>query len=70
MLNFFHDDLIIQNEASAGAVAMVKLYNYTLDSNAIQNNFDDLAGNLFYIGENQKNNTINIHKQQISCSKK
>lgn len=57
LLNFFHDDLVVQNEASAGAVAMVKLYNYTLDSTDIKNNFDNLAGNLFFIGENNKDNT-------------
>jgi hypothetical protein len=57
VLNFFHDDLIVPNEASAGAVAMVKIYNYTLDSTAIANNYDDLAGNLFFIGEQMKTNT-------------
>ncbi|RLD39585.1 MAG: hypothetical protein DRI89_13460 [Bacteroidetes bacterium] len=57
VLNFFHDDLVVQNEASPGAVAMLKIYNYKLDSTTIQNNFDDLAGNLFYIGEQKKINT-------------
>lgn len=57
LLNFFHDDLVVPNEASTGAVAMLKIYNYTLDSTTIQNNFDDLAGNLFYIGEQKKINT-------------
>lgn len=57
VLNFFHDDLIVPNEASPGAVAMIKLYNYALDSTTISNNFDDLAGNIFYIGELKKLNT-------------
>ncbi len=57
LLNFFHDDLVVQGEASSGAVAMLKIYNYKLDSTTIQNNFDDLAGNLFYIGEQKRNNT-------------
>lgn len=56
-LNFFHDDLMVPNEASSGAVAMLKLYNYTLDSSTIQNNFDDLAGNIFSIGEKSSINT-------------
>jgi hypothetical protein len=60
VLNFFHDDLMVPNEASPGAVAMVKIYNYTLDSTAIANNYDDLAGNLFFIGEQKKTNTT-IH---------
>jgi len=57
ILNFFHDDLIVPNEASSGAVAMLKLYNYALDSTIIKENFDDLAGNLFYIGERRKQQT-------------
>ena len=57
VLNFFHDDLIVPNEASSGAVAMLKLYNYTLDSATISDKFEDLAGNVFYIGENKIINT-------------
>ena len=57
-LNFFHDDLSVPNEASSGAVAMLKIYNYTLDSTTIKNNYDDLAGNLFYIGKKNSINTI------------
>ncbi len=56
-LNFFHDDLMVPNESSSGAVAMLKLYNYTLDSSTIQNNFDDLAGNIFSVGEKNSINT-------------
>lgn len=51
VLNIFHDDLVVANEASSGAVALLKLYNYKLDSNAIKNNYDDLAGNIFGINE-------------------
>ena len=58
VLNFFHDDLVVQNEASSGAVAMLKLYNYTLDSATIKQKYDDLAGSVFYIGERNKENTI------------
>lgn len=57
ILNFFHDDLIVPNEASSGAVAMLNLYNYALDSTTIKENYDDLAGNLFYIGERRKQQT-------------
>lgn len=57
LLNFFHDDFDVPNEASSGAVAMLKLYNYTMDSTTIQNNYDDLAGNIFFIGERRKINT-------------
>ena len=67
VLNLFHDDLIVSNEASSGAVAMIKLYNYALDATAIQDNFDDLAGNVFFIGENSKiNTTIDAFPNPVS----
>ncbi|MEE4257788.1 MAG: T9SS type A sorting domain-containing protein [Bacteroidales bacterium] len=55
VLNFFHDDLVVPNEASSGAVAMLKLYNYTLDSSTIAQHFEDLAGNVFSLDENKSN---------------
>lgn len=57
VLNFFHDDFVVPNEASTGAVAMIKLYNYVLDSTSIQENFDDLRGNIFFVDEHIKTNT-------------
>jgi OOP family OmpA-OmpF porin len=57
ILNFFYDDLIVPNEASPGAVAMLKLYNYAMDSTEIKDNYDDLAGNIFSIGEKRKQTT-------------
>lgn len=54
VLNFFHDDLVVPNEASSGAVAMLKLYNYTLDSGTIVQHFNDLAGNVFSVNENER----------------
>jgi len=57
VLNFFHDDLVVANEASSGAVAMLNIYNFALDENTIQDNYDDLAGNVFFIGENRKTET-------------
>lgn len=57
VLNFFYDDLVVPNEASTGAVAMIKLYNYVLDSTEIQKKYDDLIGNLYYIGERSRTKT-------------
>ena len=51
VLNFFHDDLVVPNEASSGAVAMLKIYNTTLDSTTIKGNYEDLAGNVFSVDE-------------------
>ena len=52
VINFFHDDLIVPNEASSGAVALLNLYNYILDSNAVKNNFENLGGQVFSVKEN------------------
>ncbi len=46
VLNFFYDDLSVQNEASSGAVAMLKLYNYALDSTAIRDNWNQIGSNV------------------------
>ncbi len=67
VVNFFHDDLAVPNEASSGAVAMLKLYNYALDSSQIKTNYDDLAGNLFFIGEHGKINTpVRIYPNPVA----
>ena len=39
MLNFFFDDLIVKDEASDGAVAMIKLYDYVVDPASIKRDF-------------------------------
>jgi hypothetical protein len=51
VLNFFHDDLVVGGEASSGAVAMLKLYNYTLDSVTIAQKYADLGSNVFGISD-------------------
>jgi OmpA-OmpF porin, OOP family len=42
VLNFFYDDLIVKDEASEGAVAYIKLYDYVLDPLAVKRNFVQL----------------------------
>lgn len=39
VLNFFFDDLIVKDEASDGAVAMIKLYDYVVDPASIKRDF-------------------------------
>jgi len=51
VINFFHDDLSVPNEASAGAVALLNLYNYVLDSNVVKGNFENLGGQVFSVKE-------------------
>lgn len=51
VLNFFHDDLMVANEASPGAVALLNLYNYALDTTTIRQNWLNINGQVFGIGE-------------------
>jgi hypothetical protein len=53
-VNFFQDDLSVPNEASSGAVAMLNIYSYVLDSNSIKQNYENLAGQVFAVNENSK----------------
>jgi outer membrane protein OmpA-like peptidoglycan-associated protein len=39
VLNFFFDDLIVKEEASEGAVAMIKIYDYVVDPATIKRGF-------------------------------
>lgn len=57
VLNFFHDDLIVPNEASSGAVAMLKLYDYALDSLTIVSHFNDLQEELSQVKEVNRSTT-------------
>ncbi len=54
VLNFFYDDLVVPNEASPGAAAMVNLYNYVLDSTTVRQNWIFLNSNVFGINDREK----------------
>lgn len=51
VLNFFHDDLIVPNEASSGTVAMLKIYSYTMDAESIENNYNQIGSQVFSVQE-------------------
>jgi hypothetical protein len=51
VLNFFQDDLIVQNEASAGAVAKINLYNCAIDSVTVKNTFENLDDLLLSVAD-------------------
>ncbi len=42
VLNFFFDDLIVKDEASSGAVALIKIYDYLVEPSSIKKSFADL----------------------------
>ncbi len=56
LLNFFFDDLSVPNEAASGAVAMLKLYNYSLDSTTIKTNWEQIGSSVFGVKEAAKSN--------------
>jgi OOP family OmpA-OmpF porin len=41
-LHFFYDDLIVNNEASSGTVAYIKLFDYTIPPQEAKKNFEEL----------------------------
>jgi hypothetical protein len=51
VLNFFHDDLVVTGEASSGAVAMIKLYDYPLTQDDITRNWENLGSQVFGFGK-------------------
>jgi len=61
VLNFFHDDLVVPNEASSGAVAMLKIYSYTMDSTSIQNNYNEIGSQVFSVPEIGKSTQVNVY---------
>ena len=39
VLNFFHDDLIVKEEASAGAVAIIKIFDYVVEPTEVKKSY-------------------------------
>lgn len=42
VLNFFYDDLIVKDEASEGAVALLKIYDYVVEPQNVKRNFAEI----------------------------
>ncbi|MCS6822966.1 MAG: OmpA family protein [Cytophagaceae bacterium] len=51
-LNFFYDDLKVNHEASSGAVALIKLYDYLLDQKQVQQTYAELKKNISAVSSN------------------
>jgi hypothetical protein len=51
VINFFRDDLQVPDEASSGAVTLLNIYNYVLDSATVKHKFDSLQNVLFAVRE-------------------
>jgi len=65
-LNFFYDDLVVPNEASSGAVAMLKLYNHVLDSSSIKTNWNTIGSSVFGINDALQNLSSNLYPNPAS----
>jgi hypothetical protein len=61
LLNFFQDDLMVQHETGAGAVSMVNIYNYVLDSATIVQHFNNLQGQIFSIGNKKNRSELKVY---------
>jgi OmpA-OmpF porin, OOP family len=67
VLNFFYDDLAVPNEASSGAVALLKLYNYALDSTVIREKWEQLGSSVFGVNETAKSNVqVNVYPNPVT----
>lgn len=65
-LNFFHDDLVVPNEASSGTIAMLKIYAYTMDSISIQNNFNEIGNQVFSVHEISTSTQVGVYPNPAS----
>jgi len=68
VLNFFHDDLMVPNEASSGAVAMIKLYNYPLSQERITQNWNALGSQVFGIGKIKTELPLGVYPNPATTS--
>lgn len=57
-MNFFHDDLQVQNEASAGAVAYIKLFDYVISPDEAKSNFKDLKKHITIVKKQEVKDEI------------
>ena len=46
VLNFFYDDLVVGNEASAGAVAFIRIFGYMLSPPEVKKSYEELHKNI------------------------
>jgi hypothetical protein len=58
ILNFFQDDNVVANEASAGAIAQLKIYNYKLSDTVITQNYNNLPSEIMSVRVNEKANNL------------
>lgn len=68
VINFFYDDLMVQNEASAGAVAMIKLYDYPLSQEEITEKWDNLGGQIYGISKLNEQVYANVYPNPASST--
>jgi hypothetical protein len=65
VLNFFYDDLMVPNEASSGAVALIKLYNYPLPQERITENWNALGSQVFGVSKLQNQIPVGVYPNPV-----
>jgi OmpA-OmpF porin, OOP family len=66
VLNFFHDDLVVPNEASSGSVAMLKIYSHKLEASTIAENYNQLSTQIFSVPEIELHTRIKVYPNPAS----
>ncbi len=64
-LRFFQDDLAVQNEASAGSIALLRIYNHALDSVTVKNTYNVLSGTILSAGKAIASPEFSIHPNPV-----
>ncbi|NJL13695.1 MAG: OmpA family protein [Microscillaceae bacterium] len=70
VINFFFDDLAVQNEASAGAVAYLKIYDYVIDPAAAREFFTLLKTSIEEGVDNQNRESLPKLAETLKRDKK
>jgi hypothetical protein len=63
-LRFFQDDLIVRNEAAAGAIALLRIYNYAMDSVTVRQTYNGLSSALG-VGNTTSEASCSIHPNPV-----
>lgn len=65
---FFHDDLVVQNEASSGAIALLKIYNYAMDSQVVKQHYNNLDNTLGVANAQLQKGTMKVYPNPATAA--
>lgn len=67
-LNFFFDDLKVTDEASSGAVVMIKISDYVIPSDKILDDFEKFKSNINYVAPLVETKTTEVDSSMVHAS--